>query len=108
MELNYSDLLKREVVNVPDGRCFGKIVDMTFSFPKGEIKGIVIPAKKSFFNIFGFYEKLYVEDYKIKKIGTDVILIDLNAVKPKPPCDPCNPCNPNLCDPCNPCNPRLK
>lgn len=93
MNLNYSDLLKREVVSVTDGKCFGKIVDMAFSFPKGVITGITVPAKKSIFNVFGFYEKIFIEDYKIKKIGADVILVDLTAKRPEPlpPCSPCPP-----------------
>lgn len=94
MELGYSDLQKREVVSITDGKCFGKIVDMTFSFPRGVITGITVPAKKSIFNVFGFYEKLFIEDYKIKKIGTDAILVDLNAKKPEPKPKPCNPCDP--------------
>ncbi len=101
MELSYCDLQKREVVSVTDGKCFGKIVDMTFSFPRGVITGITVPAKKSIFNVFGFYEKLFIEDYKIKKIGTDVILVDLNAKKPEPKLKPCNPC-----DPCAPIFPQ--
>ena len=104
MELGYSDLQKREVVSITDGKCFGKIVDMTFSFPRGVITGITVPAKKSIFNVFGFYEKLFIEDYKIKKIGTDAILVDLNAKKPEPKPKPCNPCDPcaQIFPPCPP------
>lgn len=107
MELGYSDLQKREVVGVTDGRCFGKIVDISFSFPQGVITGITVPAKKSIFNVFGFYEKIFIEDYKIKKIGTDVILVDLNAKKPEPKpkiCNPCDPCAP-IFPPCPPPKP---
>lgn len=88
MELSFKDLQKREVINVPDGKSFGNIVDLTLSFPKGILIGITVPAKKSIFNVFGFYEKLFIEDYKIKKIGTDVILVDLKAPPPRPPKKP--------------------
>ncbi|MBO5286208.1 MAG: YlmC/YmxH family sporulation protein [Clostridia bacterium] len=98
MELSFKDLAKREVINVPDGRCLGHIVDLTLDFPKGIMVGITVPAKKTILNIFGFYEKLFIEDYKIKKIGSDVILVDLKAPPPKP-LPPPNPCDFNPCKP---------
>lgn len=93
MNLSFKELSKREVINVTDGKCLGHIIDLTLDFPKGIMTGITVPSKKSIFNCFGFYDRIFIEVYKIKKIGTDVILVDLNAVPIKPPCKPCNPCD---------------
>ncbi len=96
MEITFKELAKREVINVPDGKSLGKLTDITLDFPRGILVGITVPAKRSILNCFGFGERLYIERYKIVKIGTDVILVDLKAEKkpPKPPIDksPCNPC----------------
>ena len=97
MNLSFKDLSKREVINVTDGKCLGHIVDLTLSFPKGIMIGITVPSKKSIFNIFGLYDRIFIEEYKIKKIGTDVILVDLNAVPVKVQPNPCNPCG-NVAD----------
>ena len=106
MDLSFKDLQKREVINMPDGRCLGHIVDLTLSFPKGVMIGITVPAKKSILNVFGFYEKMFIEDYKIKKIGSDVILVDLKSPPPRPPKKPDCGCDGLPLNP--PCNGQMQ
>ena len=107
MELTLKELKKRDVVNVADGRCLGKITNITFSFPKGVIIGITVPGKNT--NVIArFFDRsrLYIEVSNIIKIGGDVILVNINCgdcvedssvpCKPKnhPPKPPCpSPCN---------------
>lgn len=114
MELTYKELAKRDVVNVADGRCLGRIINVKFKFPQGVIVGIYVPARKNK-GIFWFLDKstLYIDVSKIIKIGGDVILVDIKCgetcaqstpiKKPTKPCppNPCppNPCPPNLCSP---------
>ncbi len=109
MELNYSELVKRDVINVGDGRCLGRITDIRFSFPKGVIVGITVPGKRK--GLFSFFDKseLYIDRSRIIKIGGDVILVNLKCndsyaqvsdgqeqtKRPQSPCPP--PCPP----PCN-------
>ena len=95
MDLSFKELQKRDVVNVTDGKCLGHIVDLTLSFPKGVMIGISVPTKKCWLTRFGFGDRIFIESFKIKKIGSDVILVDLNAQPPKKvePCEQlCNPC----------------
>jgi YlmC/YmxH family sporulation protein len=119
MELNYSELKKRDVINVADGRCLGRITDIRLDFPEGILVGITVPGRKTR-GLFRFFDKseMYIDESRIIKIGGDVILVDLscgetcdeNTVvgkkeRPKPPCPPpCNPCPP-CPPPCNPCSP---
>lgn len=98
MELSFKDLAKKEVINMPDGKCLGKITDLTLSFPSGILVGITVPAKKSILNCFGLGARLYIERYKIKKIGNDVILVNLKAEE--------KPDKPNINGDCNPCAPN--
>ncbi len=115
MELTYKELQKRDVINIVDGKCLGRIVDIKFRFPEGRIEGIFVPGRKTC-NLFLIFSKttLYIPERNINKIGGDVILVDLscgetcdeNTVvgkkeRPKPPCPP--PCNP--CPPCSPAYP---
>ena len=109
MELSYSELSKRDVINIADGRCLGRIIDLTLSFPHGVLTGITVPGRRSR-GIFSFFDKsrIFIEVNKIIKIGGDVILVDLRCAdtcapsvkvgeKCKKPVPPPNPCPPNTC-----------
>ena len=95
MELSYNELRKRDVINVPDGRCLGRITDLKLSFPSGVMVGIVVPGRKSR-GIFRWFDKteFYIDRSRIIKIGGDVILVDISCER-KPP-------KPNHKPPCNP------
>ncbi len=99
MELTFSELKKRDVINVPDGRCLGKMTDLTLSFPKGELAGIIVPGRKNK-GILGLFKcldksQLFIGVERIIKIGGDVILVDISTCKPvhcpKPDKKPCQP-----------------
>lgn len=114
MDLTYNELRKKDVINVADGRCLGRIVNANISFPKGVIVGIMVPATKRR-GLFCFFDKstLYISVSNIIKIGGDVILVDLRCgencmpnttVKncEKPPKKPSSPCQPSCPPPCPP------
>ena len=117
MKLSFSELKKREVINVVDAKNLGSIIDLELDFPKGILISITVQGKKtckllSFFN----KNKLVIPRTSIVKIGGDVILVkvncgsvceesvDIEPPKPKPkPTEPCappchNPCSLNLAD----------
>ena len=110
MELSYNELRKRDVINVADGRCLGRICDLKLLFPQGKFLGITVPGRKG--GLLGLLRKspLYIPERNIIKIGGDVILVnlscgetcsdsvDLNGKKPqKPNKRPPNPCSFNPC-----------
>ncbi len=110
MELSFNELKKRDVINISDGRCLGRLTNLKLKFPQGILTGIYVPGKKR--GLFSCFDKseIFIEVNKILKIGGDVILVDLrkDAIprppepQPLPPCPPpCNPCVP-LCPPQNP------
>ncbi|MBE5756555.1 MAG: YlmC/YmxH family sporulation protein [Clostridiales bacterium] len=94
MELTFSELKKRDVISLSDGKNLGHIVDLSLALPKGILTGIFVPSKK-YFLCFHSKDKLFIPERKIKKIGADVILVDLREEKPLPCPPPCNPCAPN-------------
>lgn len=113
MELTYKELQKRDVINIVDGKCLGRITDIKFRFPEGKIEGIFVPGRKMCGLALIFSKTTqYIPERNINKIGGDVILVNLscgetcdeNTVvgkvgRGKKPCPP--PCTP----PCPPCNP---
>ena len=112
MILTYKDLKKREVINIADGKSLGCICNLALNFPSGTLAGIYVPGKKSR-GIFKIFDKceLFIEENKIQKIGSDVILVNLkcgelcsesSSVKvsqEKNNCCPPTPCVPKPCSP---------
>ncbi len=74
MELSFSELRTKEVVNTQDGRKLGKVSDIVLCYPENKWLGIVAPNGRT------FYSKkngLFIELRKIVKIGEDVILVNV-------------------------------
>ena len=105
MELTYKELQKRDVINITDGKCLGRIIDMKFTFPDGKIIGIFVPGRKvcSLFLAFN-RNSLYIPERNINKIGGDVILVNLKGDGNFVPPNPKNPqyhkptCQDIICD----------
>ena len=113
MELSFRDLRKRDVINVSDGACLGRIIDMVLDFPEGVLTGIVVPGRRGR-GLFGFFNKsdIFIDESIIVKIGNDVILVDLksgggyypNKHGKRPPKRP-EQCSPHCPPPCPPNRP---
>ena len=74
MEYNLTDLKKKKVINVADGKDLGKITDMVITYPEVKIKGIIVPGKKS--GLF-FSGELIINFKCIERIGEDAVLVSL-------------------------------
>lgn len=75
-ELTFCELREKEIVNVNDGKRFGKIIDLALSC-NGRVLGIMAPGDKSLFKSFGSRDALFIPWQNINKIGDDVILVNL-------------------------------
>ena len=71
-----SELKQREVINLNDGRRLGIVYDVEIDMEKGLIDAIVIPGTGRVLGLFSKESDIVVSWENIKKIGTDVILID--------------------------------
>ena len=80
MDYNFTDLKKKKVINIADGRDLGKITDFIMSYPEGVIKSIIVPGKKNAF--FSGYE-LIIKFSCIERIGDDTILVCLSREREK-------------------------
>ena len=77
MELNFSDLRAKEVVNTQDGRKLGRVCDIALCYPENKWLGIIVPAGK-----FSFKKNdLFIDLKNIVKIGEDVILVNVGVSK---------------------------
>lgn len=74
MEINFSFIRTKEVVNIFDGKRLGHIIDICFEKETGKVLGFVVPSIKK---LFKKNEDIFIPLELVKKIGEDVILVKL-------------------------------
>ena len=72
-QFRLSDLQTKDVVNVRDGKNFGRICDMEMDAQTGNILRLVLPGRPRFFGLFGRDEDRDILWDQIKLIGIDAI-----------------------------------
>ncbi|MBR5315573.1 MAG: YlmC/YmxH family sporulation protein [Firmicutes bacterium] len=76
--LSTDRLKNREVINIRDGKSLGYVNDIEINLEKGSIEGIIVPKDRGMFRFFGNKEDdLMIKWDKIRTIGDDVVLVDL-------------------------------
>ena len=82
MQLSFSDLRTKEVINTSDGKKLGKVCDLVFCYPENRVLGIVVPGGKG----FGFRRgEMFIDLKCITKLGSDVILVCIAPTGKQPP-----------------------
>lgn len=76
------DLRMKDVITLHDGRRLGSISDIEFDLEEGKITALVVPGTGKFLGLFTRGEDIVIPWDKIRKIGADVILVDLHTVDP--------------------------
>ncbi|MBQ7466509.1 MAG: YlmC/YmxH family sporulation protein [Clostridia bacterium] len=74
MEISFSLIRSKDVVNIFDGKRLGRATDIVFDASTGKVLGIVLPGVKK---MFKKNEDIFVPIEFLKKIGDDVILVKL-------------------------------
>ena len=77
MDQRFTDLRCKEVINIADGCRLGYVGDLDLRIPEGEITALIVPGPLKFFGLFGRGEEYYIPWRCIKRIGDDVILVQL-------------------------------
>lgn len=77
MAVRTSDLRTREVVNVVDGRRLGVICDVELDMATGRVTALIVPGEGRFWGLFGREEDYVIPWDRIRKIGQDVILVEV-------------------------------
>lgn len=70
MEVKFSDLKKKKVVNILDGKVLGFVTDIIFDFPEGKISDFVCSDKGIFCK-----EEVVIGLCDVNKIGDDTVLV---------------------------------
>ena len=75
--MRLSDLQRKDIINVNDGRIIGRIIDAEINEKEGTLESLVIEKSKYIRNLFSSDNDITIKFTQIKKLGSDVILIDL-------------------------------
>lgn len=97
MEVVYSGLRQKEVINLADGKHLGKVCDLKFTFPEGNVLGVSVTGCKGFKLT---KQEIFIPLKCISKIGEDAVLVNLgDAQQPPPKPSKPQPCPPQFCPP---------
>jgi len=75
--MRLSELQRKDIINVSDGRIVGRIIDAEISETDGSLINLVIEKSKYMRNFFNTEGDITIKYEQIKKLGSDVILVEL-------------------------------
>ncbi|MDK2986415.1 MAG: hypothetical protein PWQ96_2059 [Clostridia bacterium] len=78
--MKLSELMGKEIVNIYDGVRLGTVgdSDLVVNGQTGEIDSIIVPNRGSIIGIFKDKGQLEIPWNSVKKIGDEVIIVELN------------------------------
>ena len=85
MGIRMTELHCKEVICVADGRRLGFVSDVEVEVPDGKVLAILVPGPSRLLGIVGRQEDYVIPWHCIKRIGPDIILVD---IKPEECCRP--------------------
>lgn len=71
------ELQKKEVINLVNGKRLGFVYDVEVDLETGRVISLVVPGQNRFFRLFWKYEEYIISFDQIRKIGDDIILVEL-------------------------------
>lgn len=74
--MRISDLQNRAVINLIDGKNVGNIIDFEIN-DDGTVVGFIVEKYKFLISSFTSKKELLIKWNQVKKIGEDVILVDV-------------------------------
>jgi len=83
--LRMSELIGKEIINLNDGLKMGQVgdSDMIINPESGEIHSIILPNRGTFVNLWIDRQKIVVPWEAVRKIGREVIVVDLDHTNPR-------------------------
>ncbi|NLK36848.1 MAG: YlmC/YmxH family sporulation protein [Epulopiscium sp.] len=75
----FSELREKEVINICDGCRLGCVNDLEFEKGSGKIVALLIPEEGKVWSFFGKCREYRVPWKCIRKIGDDIILVEVDT-----------------------------
>jgi YlmC/YmxH family sporulation protein len=71
--------LRKDVIDIRTGRRLGELVDVEIDDETGRITAIVVPGDSKLFGFLGSSPDVTIPWTRIKKIGPDCILVEVDS-----------------------------
>lgn len=83
--MRLSQMAGKEIVNISDGTRLGVVgqSDMTIDLKSGEIFSITMPRRPNMLNVWTGSQELVVPWDAVKKVGSEVIVVELDQTQPR-------------------------
>lgn len=75
--MKVSELQRKDIININDGKIVGRIIDIEIDETNGNLINLIIDRTKYIKSLFSTDEGSKITFEQIKKIGSDVILVEL-------------------------------
>ncbi len=86
MQQRFSELRCKEVINICDGARLGYVDDLLLELPQGQVQALIVPGPSRFFGLLGRECDYCIPWHCIKRMGEDIILVDVSLEQVKQPC----------------------
>ena len=77
--MRLSELRCKEIINVCTGQRLGYVCDAEIEMPAGVLRALIVPGPCRFFGLFGREPDFLIPMERITKIGTDIILVEIEG-----------------------------
>ena len=77
MGVRVTQLQCKEVICIADGRRLGFITDVEVEVPDGRVVAVIVPGPCRFLGVFGRNDDFVIPWRCIRKIGPDIVLVDI-------------------------------
>lgn len=78
--MRLSEIQNKDVINIDDGKKIGNIIDINIDM-EGVLNSLIVEKSKFIISKFSNNGEIEVKWSNIKKIGEDVILVNLSSEK---------------------------
>jgi YlmC/YmxH family sporulation protein len=75
------DIKQKEVINSSDGVKLGFVSDIEVDMKEGKVIKLFVPGPAKIFGMLGSQKEYSISWNQIKKIGEDIILVDIDIEK---------------------------
>lgn len=77
--MRIGDMKHKEIINTIDGSRLGYICDVEIDWSDGKVKKLIVPGPGKVMGLFGRELEYIIPWDNIKKIGEDIILVELQG-----------------------------
>ena len=75
--MRLTELHCKEVICITDGRRLGFVADLEIRIPEGEVMALIVPGPCRILGCIGRSDDFFIPWNCIKRIGPDIILVDI-------------------------------